>query len=274
MGAPDTGRSSGRTAEDVSDSDAVDGLARVGLASRGLVWLVVGLLALSVLLGGGGRADQQGALGAIADKPFGEVLLVVLVVGYLGYALWQALTAAVGDAEPNKRLACAGKALLHLALAGSVVRFLASGQHEKGDPAPSATARLMQHTGGRELVGLIGLVVLGAAAYLARRAVQGKHAKKIETWKVPDGRSRAAVRLGTVGFLGRAFVLGLVGGFLVVAAAHEDPKEAKGLDAALHALAREPFGKLLLAVAVAGMLAYALWSFVEAAFHRHEDSAA
>ncbi|MCU1691715.1 MAG: hypothetical protein JWM64_806 [Frankiales bacterium] len=274
VAAPGTAQSSAEnTAEDVQDSDAVDGLARVGLASRGLVWLVVGLLALSVLLGGDERADQQGALRAIADKPFGEVLLVVLVVGYLGFALWQALNAAVGDCPGKKRLGSAGKALLHLALAAGVVRFLVSGQQE-GDPAPSLTARLMEHTGGRWLVGLAGLVALGVAGWLARRAVKGKHAKKIEAWKVPDGRARAVVRLGTAGFLGRALVLAVVGGFLLVAAVQEDPKEAKGLDAALHTLAGQPYGRVLLAVAVAGMLAYALWGFVEAAFHRHDDSAA
>ncbi len=267
MGAPES------TAEDVQDSDAVDGLARVGLASRGLVWLVVGLLALSVLLGRGEQADQQGALRAIADKPFGEVLLVVLVVGYLGFALWQGLNAVVGDCPVKKRLGSSGKALLHLALAAGVVRFLVSGQ-QKGDATKSVTARVMEHSGGRWLVGLAGLVAVGVAGWLSRRAVKGKHAKKIETWKVPDGRARAVVRLGTAGYLGRALVLGLVGVFLVVAAVQHDPQEAKGLDAALKTLAGQPYGRVLLAVAVAGMLAYAAWGFAEALFHRHEDSAA
>lgn len=268
MGAPED------TAEDVQDSDAVEGLARVGLASRGLVWLVVGLLALSVLFGNSERADQQGALRAIAGKPFGEVLLVVLVVGYLGFALWQGLNAAVGDASTKKRVGSAGKALLHAALAVSVVRFLASGQRQGGDQTQGLTARAMQHPGGRALVAVVGLVVLGVAVYLARHALQGRHAKKIKTWKVPNGHGEAVVRLGTAGYLGRALVLALVGVFLVQAALQAEPQEAKGLDASLKTLAGEPYGKALLAVAVAGMLAYALWGFVEALLHKHEDSAA
>ena len=262
------------TARDVHESGAVEGLARLGLASRGLVWLVIGLLALSVLRGGKARADKQGALREIADKPFGEVLLVVLVLGFLGYAVWQALNAAVGREETKKRVESGCKALLYLVLAGTVVRFLTAGQQSGADGTSSMTARLMEQPGGRFLVGAVGVAVVGVGGYLASRALKGTHAKKIEAWKVPDGRARTAVRIGTVGLVGRALVLALVGAFLVSAAVQADPKEAKGLDASLHALAGQPFGKVLLGVAVVGLLAYAVWSFVEAAFHRHEPSAA
>ncbi len=235
----------------------------------------VSLLALSVLRGGGGRADQQGALRAIADEPLGEVLLVVLVVGFLGYAVWQALNAAVGDAERTKRVEAAGKALLYLALAGSVVRFLAAGQQTSGgDPADSLTARVMQQPGGRWLVGLVGVVVVGAGVVLAARALKGEHDEKIETGKVPGGQGRTVVRIGSAGYLGRALVLALVGAFLVQAALQADPDEARGLDAALRELAGKPYGSVLLGVAVVGMLAYAVWSFLEAAFHRHSSRAA
>lgn len=262
-----------QTARDVHQSGAVDGLARVGLASRGLVWLVIGLLGVSVLRGGQARTDQQGALRAIADKPLGEVLLVVLVVGFLGYALWQALNAAVGRLETRKRVESGAKALLYGFLAVTVVRFLAAAQQSGTDPTPSLTARLMEQPGGRVLVGLVGAFVVALGGHLVLRALKGSHAKKIEGWKVPDGRARSAVRLGTVGLVGRALVVALVGGFLVSAAVQADPREAKGLDAALQTLADQPFGKVLLGLAVAGLLAYAAWSFVEALFHRHDSSA-
>ena len=65
-------------------SDTVERLARVGIAARGLVWLVVGLLGLAVVLGGDEQTDKGGALREIADRPLGELLLLVLVVGFLG----------------------------------------------------------------------------------------------------------------------------------------------------------------------------------------------
>ena len=262
-----------RAARDVHGSDAVDALARLGLASRGLVWLVVGLLGLSVAQGDRARADQQGALRAIADQPFGEVLLVVLVVGFLGYAVWQALNAVVGREKSRKRLESGLKALLYSLLAVSVVRFLVAEQESSADPTSSLTARVMQQTGGRWLVALGGLAVVALGGYLVSRALTGSHAKKIEGWKVPDGRARLAVRLGTVGLVGRGLVLALVGVFLVTAGVQSDPEQARGLDAALHELARQPHGRALLGLAVAGLLAYAAWSFVEAAFHRRHESA-
>ena len=82
-----------QTARQAHDSKTVDVLARLGLASRGAVWLVIGLLAVSVALGNQEKTDRNGALGAIAAKPFGELLLVVLVIGFLGYAAWRGLSA-------------------------------------------------------------------------------------------------------------------------------------------------------------------------------------
>jgi hypothetical protein len=45
-----------------------------------------------------------------------------------------------------------------------------------------------------------------------------------------------------------------------------DPDKAKGLDEALKTLAGQPFGEVLLLVAVAGLLSFAAWSFVEARY--------
>lgn len=259
-------------ARQAKDSPALEGLARLGLASRGVVWLVIGLLALQVLLGGGDRqTDRQGALRAIADKPFGGVLLAVLVLGFAGYAVWRALSAAVGYRDEDgakrtgKRLLSAGKAVVYGALAVSTLRFLLSGT-SGGDQTASTTARVMGHGGGRLLVGAAGLVVIGIGIAMVVRAGKGKHAERLEQHRVPPRLRTAAVWTGTVGLSGRGLVVAGLGGFLLQAAVRFDPQKAKGLDAALQTLAGQAYGKVLLAVAVLGVLAYALWSFVEAAY--------
>ena len=58
----------------------------------------------------------------------------------------------------------------------------------------------------------------------------------------------------------------MIGGFLVKAAAQFDPKQAKGLDAALKTLAEQAYGRGLLLVAAIALVAFALWSFAEAAY--------
>lgn len=263
-----------QTASDVQRSGPVEALARLGLAARGVVWLVIGLLALQVLLGHEESTDRDGALRAIADGPMGELLLVVLAIGFSGYALWRLLTAAVGyrDEDGAKRLGkralALAKGLLYAFLAWSTVAFLAH-QDRQGDQTSSRTAEVMSHSGGRLLVGVVGAVVVGIGIGLVVRAVLMKHEKKLESWRVPD--ALPVVGIGTAGLVGRGLVVALLGGFLVRAAVKFDPREAKGLDAALQTLSEQAFGTLMLAVAVASLLSYALWSFVEAAFRRTDS---
>lgn len=266
MSAP--ARQAERAARQAQDSTAVAWLARLGLAARGVVWLVIGLLALSVLLGNDEQADQQGALRAISDRPLGEPLLVLLVVGFLGYAAWQLLEAAVGHRAERRRWAAraesAGKAVVYAGLAVLTVRFLTGSRGSGGDQAPSLTADLMGHTGGRTLVGVVGVVVVALGLVMAVRGLTGHHLEQLDRGRGPQVLQRVAGPLGTAGLVGRGLVLALVGGFLLRAAVQFDPQEAKGLDAALQALAEQPYGKALLAAAVAGLLAYAAWAFVDA----------
>lgn len=261
------------TARQAHRSDTVEGLARVGIAARGLIWLVVGLLGLAVVLGGDEQTDKGGALREIADRPLGELLLVVLVAGFLGYAAWQLLSAAVGHRDEDgpkrwgKRAVSLGKGLLYAALALSTLRFLLN-----GIPAPdqtgSLTARLMSQPGGRTLVGLVGVGLLVAGVVIAVRALREKHTKRLKQYRLPRSLRRPAIVLGIAGLVGHGAVFALIGTFLVRAAWQFDAAQAKGLDAALQALAQQPYGRFLLAVAVAAMLCYALWSFVEAAYRR------
>ena len=262
-----------RAARDAHRSDAVERLARLGLASRGVVWTVVGLLALSVLTGGDERTDRGGALKAIAARPLGEVLLGVLVVGFAGYAAWQGLSAAVGHRTEDgakrtgKRLASAAHALLYAFLAVSTGRFLVT-HRSGGDPTKSTTAEVLSRPGGQALVGAVGLAVVVLGVVLAVRALQRKHVEKLERYRMPDAARGPATHVGTAGLLGRGLVVTLLGAFLLKAAVQADADEARGLDAALQELARQPYGAVLLATAVVGMLAYGAWSFVEAAYRR------
>ena len=255
------------------DSRAVEVLARLGLASRGLVWLVLGFLALSLARGVEAQADQTGALAALVDRPLGKPLLVVLAVGFAGYAAWLLLEALVGYAHEgvrDRRLHRARslfKGLVYLALCVSVAQFLERGPGGGGSTS-SRTAEVMSYTGGRTAVGLVGAALVGIGLYLVVKGVRRKHADCLEHYRVPGTLRTPAILVGAVGYVGRGFTLGLVGVFLLDAAARFDARQAKGLDAALQAVAEQPHGRMLLSLMVIGVLAYALWSFFEAAFRK------
>ncbi len=79
-----------------------EGAARAGLAARGVIYLLVGTLALQIAFGEGHRqADRGGALAEIADKPFGAVVLWALAAGLAGMALWRLSEAVLGAAGPD-----------------------------------------------------------------------------------------------------------------------------------------------------------------------------
>src|SRR5579863_3830870 len=88
-----------RTAEQTVRGPGTELLARLGYIAKGVVYLIIGVLAARVAIGDGGKTtDNRGALQEIYRQPFGQLLLSVMVVGLIGYALWCFLR-AVMDAD-------------------------------------------------------------------------------------------------------------------------------------------------------------------------------
>ncbi|WP_313954348.1 DUF1206 domain-containing protein, partial [Frankia sp. CpI1-P] len=164
----DAGSQAKGAARRARHSRTVDITARIGLAGRGLVYVLIGVLALQVAFGlSNAQTNRNGALGEIKDKPFGSTVLVIMVIGFLGYAAWRLLEAAVGVQDENgekkrtaKRVVSAARGVIYLVIAGSTISFLVSGGGGSGEPAPW-TARVMRNDAGRVLVGIVGLVVVG-----------------------------------------------------------------------------------------------------------------
>jgi hypothetical protein len=91
-----TAQASG-AARRASDSPVARALARAGLVVRGVIYILIGWMAILVALGQTSQhADQQGALQLLASKPYGLVLLWLLGIGFAGYALWRLSEAAFG----------------------------------------------------------------------------------------------------------------------------------------------------------------------------------
>ena len=69
-------------------------LARLGYASKALIYAIIGVLAILAAANRGGRVtDTSGALRVVLTQPFGRILLLVLAAGLCGYALWRLLDA-------------------------------------------------------------------------------------------------------------------------------------------------------------------------------------
>lgn len=267
------------TARSAATSQPVAWLARLGYAVRGIVYLVIGGLAIKLATGFGGKVtDQHGALQAISQEPFGKFLLVIVAIGLVGYALWKFIEALFdpdGVGHKAKGIvsrigdAAAGVAYASLAL-GAISIVTGSGNGGKSSNASTQdwTAKLLEHPFGIVLVVIIGLIVVAVAAYLLYRAYAADFRKRLNLSSLnPQWRSWA-IFSGRFGYAALGVVYGIVGIFLIVAAVHNNARQAKGLSGALQVLIHQPFGPVLLAVVALGLIAYGVFSFVEARYRR------
>jgi hypothetical protein len=261
-------------ARDAADSPAVDRLARVGWAAKGALYGLIGLLAIQIPAGLGGKTtDQQGALRTVADETGGTLLLVLLALGFAAYAAWRAVEAATGrgagtGAEgAGKRLGAAVSGAIHLGLAGAAIALVIGAGSGSSGP-DSVTARVMDLPLGVWLVGAVGVGVVGVGAYNAWEGVSRKFEECLRIGEMgPRERSVARV-VGIAGLVARGVVFALIGAFLVKAAVEFDPKDAIGLDGALAKVANQTYGRWLLALAALGLLCYAAFCAVQARYRR------
>jgi fumarate reductase subunit D len=250
----------------------IDGLARAGLAAKGVSFVLVAVLAILVALGEGGETtDRQGALRTIAQHPLGKVLLLLLAVGFAGYALWRLADAVLdlrdeGDdaAGLTKRATSVAKAAIYAALLATTISVLLGSGGGGGKSEQKATGGVLDWPGGRELVLAAAVAVGAAAAWNLYRGVTRKFEEKLRG--MGEGVERAAVALGIVGHGARGVVFAIAAWFLAKAAIQFDPHEAVGLDGALARLAQEPYGKVLLGLTAGGLLAHGVYCLFEARY--------
>lgn len=249
-------------------------LARAGLVARGVIYAIVGVLAIKVALGDGGKTtDQQGAIATIARQPFGEALLILMAVGLAGYSIWRLVRAAIGHGpessdDSKQRIAGVASGISYGILCVTTITILiGSGGGGSGSP-DKATGGVLDWPAGQALVILAGLILFVVAGEQAYRGISRKFLEQSKTEQMGDGTEKAFTVLGVVGHLSRTVVFGLIGYFLIKAALDYDPKQAVGLDGALSALQQASYGPVLLGIVAAGLIAFAAYSIADARYRR------
>ncbi|HEX3360809.1 MAG TPA: DUF1206 domain-containing protein [Solirubrobacterales bacterium] len=267
------GEKAKRGGEQLAHARQLGWLARVGLVARGGVYFVIGLLALELALGEGGKAtSQQGAMKTIAAQPFGKVLLILLAIGLAGYALWRLTRAAIGHGAEQRdsagdRVAALASGIAYLILCVTAVSILVGAGSTSGSPK-EATAGVLGWSGGTVLVAIAGIVLIGVAMYQAHRGLSRNFLEDAETNEMSAGVRKAYTALGVVGLVARAVIFALIGYGLIKAAIDYQPKEAVGIEGALRKLTETSFGPLLLGAVAAGLIVFALYSIADARYRK------
>lgn len=236
-------------------------LGRAGLAAKGVSYGLVAVLAIGVAAGIGGEAtSRQGALQALAGSAFGAVVLVLLAAGFACYAAWRLLQVAAEN-EWAERAGLAARAFVYAGLAFSTIRILAgTPQQSQQQKAQQTTAAVLGWPGGRWIVIVAGIVLVGVGCWNLYRGVTRRFDDR---WK---GGPDWGVAAGIAGHVARFVVFALIGVFAMKAAIDFDPKKAVGFDGALRKLADAPYGPFLLGLTALGLLAYAVYCLLDARY--------
>jgi uncharacterized membrane protein YidH (DUF202 family) len=254
-------------------------LARGGLVAKGISFGIVGALAIKLATGNGGKAtSREGALQTLAQHTFGEVLLVLLAMGFAAYAIWRFVQAVAekdehGDEKAKakkwgKRAGYVGRGLIYAGLTASTIKILAGAgqQQSQSQKAHSTTATVLGWPGGRWLIGLIGIAIVGAGLWNLYRGITRKFEDKWRTGEMSKTERTWGGRAGAFGHVARFVVFGLIGIFVTKAAIEYDPKDAIGLDGALQKLVQATYGPYLLGLTAFGLVCYGVYCLVDARY--------
>jgi hypothetical protein len=256
-----------------SDTPAAHGLARAGLVARGIIYILIGWVAVLVALGHGSHeADQQGALQLLAGKPYGSASLWLLAIGFAAYALWRLSEAVYGVAGEGRRggprLRSLARAVIYAFLAYLTFEVISGTQGSQSGQQQDITAKIMQHPGGRWMVGIAGLIVLVVGLILALEGIRHKFMRYLRTSRMSPQTRRVVRLLGVIGTVARGLVVALAGVGVIDAAVSHDPSTSGGIDKALLTLRNQPAGPVLLGAVAFGLVIFGLYGLCEARWRK------
>jgi uncharacterized membrane protein len=253
-------------------SSFMSGLARAGFVARGVMYALIGIIAIQVATGSSRQhADRPGAIRLVAATPFGSVILWLLVVGFAGMALWRLSEAIWGAAGPggNKaatRLGSLGRAVLYGVIGYGILKYALG----LGAPASTnkqsrdLTATALRYPGGQVMVVIIGIIIMSVGIALMYQAWHARFLRNMRFGSASARTRHVVTKLGQVGGVARGAVFATIGTFLMLAAMDAKPKQAKGIDSALRVLAHTPLGPWLLLLVAVGLVTFGAFSCCEA----------
>ena len=257
-------------------SSGIRTLARFGFAAKGVVFGLMGLLALLAATGqqSGQTADKKQAVQTLESLPGGRVLLGLIALGLLGYLIWR-LTQAFRDTENKgsdtqgiaRRVGYAASGLVYASLAWYAAQLALSGSADGSggeSTRQTLTARVLDWPAGEWLVMLAGTVTIGVALYQLYQAYSGQFHKHVQSSDIPAGQQNKVYRLGQIGYTARGIVLGIIGYFFLQAGWHSRSGAVGSTDEAFDLLAS--MGPVVLGIVALGLMAYGLYMLVQAKY--------
>ena len=253
-------------------NSALDKTARLGYAAKGAVYCILGGLAAAAAFGYGGQTTgRKGAVQAILQAPFGQVLLVLVALGLIAFAIWKFYRAFTGYGKADdkkegvKRLGAAlsGATYFFFGLYSLNLVFNVVGGSGGGDSSSkkTAVAKVLGWTGGEYIIGAVALIIIAKGLYEFYKGFSGKYKRKIDQSELSESEEQIFMRAGRVGYISRGIVLAIIGYFFMRAALESNAGHVEGTDGVFSFL-QNTGGAVLMGAVALGLLGYGIFTFI------------
>jgi hypothetical protein len=263
-----------RTARVARHNEAgwIHAVGRIGIASRGVIYLLLAYLAFDIARHGSAPAQTSstGALQELEARTGGKLLLFILAIGLGCYAAWRLFDALADASGAMRRVSSLAVGTIYGVLCVRAVELVAGHATNGGassNPEPWV-ARIMGWSGGTIAIEVAGAVLVGAGVGLGIWGLLRRYDKNLALDRVSRPWQTAVKVLGGLGDAARGALIALFGVYLVEAAVTSNPTQAKSVDQTLQALVHHPFGALAIGAIALGLLSFGIFSFVEARLRR------
>jgi hypothetical protein len=245
-------------------------LERLGYVVRGVLYAVMGFLALRIALAtpGGKATDLSGSLVWLIGNPQGKAVLIVTIIGLVAYAIWGFVRAIYDPLHRGRdakgimaRVGFITSALSYLAIAFFALTILAGQGASSHDSTQKTVATLLANPGGGFITELLGVIaiVIGIGQFI--EAYRATFAQDLKAAEMTKSEKEIAVGLGRFGMAARGVTFLVIGWFLLQAGMHHAPSQAQGFGGAFLFLLAQPYGRWLLGIVALGFIALGLHSF-------------
>lgn len=270
-----------KAAHNAAFNPIVEIMARLGYAARGLIYFVMGLLAILYAFGNGGNTtDQQGAIATIGRQPEGRILLWLVLIGLVCYTLWSLIQAVLNPLHRGhdtkgaaERVGYVFSAIAYGLLILPTYAFIAGGASPahngaQGTQTQHYVAKILTMPWGQWLVGIGGILVILVGLFQIYQGIKPDFEKQLYLVKLTRSQLKWVKRFGRFGVIARGIIFVLVGLFLIVAAYTANSSQAKGFDGVLMSLMLQPYGRWLMGSIALGLIAMGIYSLFVALFFR------
>ena len=262
----------------ITQSRSIERIAQAGLVAKGIVYILLGILAFMAAFEMGGQSnsdvDRNGVFGVVMDMPAGTWLLGLIAAGLICYSIWRGIQTfrpnhdGGKETKPGKRILYFLSGLAYLGVAFTAIRMILHMRTSNGDKNQEFASQVLQQSYGQWLLGAAALILAGIGLYQIYYGLSEKYRKHVNRMSTNTQVSSLLLRSGKVGYIARGVVWLIIAYLLLKAALHANSSEAGDTAKAFQFIENSTAGSLLLGALGLGVIAYGVFNFVRARYER------